>query len=175
MASTLNGLANTYASLAGRNQRRTQFASASGDEKAAQKFQQDAIGNDQQAVQYFESSLKLARTQNDQAGELRSLLGLVKLYHRQRRDDTVVNTTLQQALVVLEQLPASRDKAYWAIQLANLLQLVTQQGESGDIDPATQCLNSEVSPKSVELLNALQLRSLNVYKIEKPNRLPKVD
>jgi CHAT domain-containing protein len=154
LASTLNGLANTYASLAGRNERRTQFANSSGDKKAAQKFQQDARRNDNQAVQYFESSLELASTQNDRASVLRSLLGLVRLYHRQGRDEqTVVNTTLQQALVVLEQLPDSRDKAYGAIQLAKLLQLVTQQGESADIDSATQCLESEVSPKSIELLN----------------------
>ncbi len=154
LVSTLNGLANTYASLAKRNERRTQFASSSGDKKAAQKFQQDAHRNDNQAVQYFESSLELARTQNDRASELRSLLGLVRLYHRQGRDErTVVNTTLQQALVVLEQLPDSRDKAYGAIQLANLLQFVTQQGESADIDSATQCLESEVSPKSIELFN----------------------
>lgn len=114
--------------LGKRNERRTQFASSSGDKKAAQKFQQDAVGNDNRAVQYFESSLELARTQNDRASVLRSLLGLLRLYHRQGRDErAVVNTTLQQALVVLEQLPDSRDKAYAAIQLANLLQLVTQQ------------------------------------------------
>lgn len=154
LASSLNGLANTYGSLAGRNERRTQFASSSGDKKAAQKFQQDAHRNDNQAVQYFEGSLDLARTQNDRASVLRSLLGLVRLYHRQGRDErTVVNTTLQQALVVLEQLPDSRDKAYGAIQLANLLQLVTQNGADGEIDSATQCLESEVSPKSIELLN----------------------
>ncbi|HEY9611495.1 CHAT domain-containing protein, partial [Allocoleopsis sp.] len=154
LVSTLNGLANTYASFAKRNERRTQFARSSGDKKAAQKFQQDALSNDKQAVQYFESSLELARTQNDRSSELRSLLGLLKLYHRQGRDErTVVNTTLQQAVVVLEQLPDSRDKAYGAIQLANLLQLVTQKSELVNINPATQCLDSEVLPKSIELLN----------------------
>lgn len=152
VASNLNGLANTYASLGKRNQRRAQFASESGDQKAAQKFQQDADGDDNQAARYFESSLNLARTQNDQPSELRSLLGLVRLYHHQRPDDTIANTTLEQALVVLEQLPNSRDKAYGAIQLANLLQLITQKGAATDTDPATQC-RSELSPKSVELLN----------------------
>ncbi len=153
VASTLNGLANTYASLSKHNERRAQFASSSGDRKAAQKFQQDAVANDNQAVQYFEKSLNLARSQSDRASELRSLLSLVRLYHRQRGDDTAsVNNTLQEALVVLEQLPDSRDKAYAAIQLANLLQLVTLEPADADADPATQCPESELSPKSVELL-----------------------
>ncbi len=154
VGSTLNGLANTYASLAKRNERRAQFASESGDKKAAQKFQQDAVGDDNQAVQYFEKSLNLARTQSDRPSELRSLLSLVRLYHRQHQvDDTALaNNTLQQSLVVLEQLPDSRDKAYAAIQLANLLQLVTLERADADADPATQCLESELSPKSVELL-----------------------
>ncbi|MBE9104606.1 CHAT domain-containing protein [Nostoc cf. edaphicum LEGE 07299] len=154
VASTLNGLANTYASLAKGNERRAEFAREVADKEAAQKFQQDTIGHDWQAVQYFEQSLNLARSQNDRVNELRSLLGLVRLYHRQHRQDkAIVNNTLQQALVVLEQLPDSRDKAYTAIQLANLLQLVNQNSESVSTDLATQCLKSESLPKSVELLN----------------------
>ncbi|QFS50094.1 CHAT domain-containing protein [Nostoc sphaeroides] len=154
VVSNLNGLANTYASLAKRNQRHAEFASEVSDNKAAQKLQQYTVGYDNQAVEYFEQSLNLARTQNDKVNELRSLVGLVRLYDRQHpHDPDIVNNTLQQALVVLEQLPDSRDKAYTAIQLANLLQLVNQKNKSVTTDPATQCLKSESLPKSIELLN----------------------
>ncbi|MBD0303203.1 MAG: CHAT domain-containing protein, partial [Tolypothrix sp. T3-bin4] len=154
IVSTLNGLANTYANLAKGNERRAEFAKEIGDQKAAQKFQQSTVGNDQQAVQYFEQSLNLARSQNDKVNELRSLLGLVRLYYRQpHQDKTIVNNTLQQAIVVLEQVSDSHDKAYAAIQLANLLQLVSQKGNSVSTEAATQCLEPELLPKSVELLN----------------------
>ena len=72
IASTLNGLANTYASLAKRNNRRAQLATLAGDQ-TAQKFQQNAVGNDIKAAQYFEDSLRLARAQKDRPSELRSL------------------------------------------------------------------------------------------------------
>ncbi len=62
VVSNLNGLANTYASLAKRNQRRAEFADEVGDKKAAQKFQQYTVGHDNQAIQYFEQSLNLARS-----------------------------------------------------------------------------------------------------------------
>ncbi|MEH2371604.1 CHAT domain-containing protein [Nostoc sp.] len=154
LASTLNGLANTYVSLAKGNQRRAEFASEVGDRKAAQKFQQDTVRDDNQAAQYFEQSLNLARSQNQRVNELRSLLGLVRLYDRQHPEDkAIVNNILQQAIVVLEQLPDSREQAYGAIQLANLLQLANQKSESVTTDPATQCLKSESLLPSVELLN----------------------
>ncbi|MEH2252810.1 CHAT domain-containing protein [Nostoc sp.] len=154
LASTLNGLANTYASLAQHNQHRAEFANEVEDQKAVQKFQQDTVSDDNQATQYFEQSLNLARSQNNRVNELRSLLGLVRLYYRQHRQDkAIVNNTLQQAIVVLEQVPDSHDKAYAVIQVANLLQLVSQKIKSVSTDPATQCLKSELLPKSVELLN----------------------
>lgn len=154
IVSNLNGLANTYASLAKRNQSRAEFASEVGDKKAAQKFQQYTVANDNQAVQYFEQSLNLARSQNDKVNELRSLLGLVKLYHHQHsQDKAIVNNTLQQALIVVEQLPDSRDKAYAVIQLANLLQIVNQKSKSISTNPVIQCLKSESLSKAIELLN----------------------
>ncbi|WP_414586508.1 CHAT domain-containing protein [Scytonema sp. PCC 10023] len=153
IASTLNGLANTYAFVALRNERRVQFAREVGDQKAVEKFQQETTKNRHQAVQYFEQSLDLARSQNDKANEVRSLLGLVRLYHRQHLDNPDANNTLQQAMVVNEQLSDSRDKAYGAIQLAHLLQLLTHRDEVADTEGAAQCLETELSPKPVELLN----------------------
>ncbi|MBD2451772.1 tetratricopeptide repeat protein [Nostoc sp. FACHB-152] len=150
IVSTFDGLANTYANLAKSNQRRAEFAYEVGDKKAAQKFQQYTVAHDNQAIQYFEQSLTFSRSQNDQVNELRSLLGLVKLYHRQHQ--SIVNNTLQQALIILDKLPDSRNKAYAAIQLANLLQIVNQKSDV-TTNAVIQCLKSESLPKSIELLN----------------------
>lgn len=112
------------------------------------------MANDDKAVQYFASSLSLARAQSDRQSEMRTLLDLVLPYHRTHRDDSraLVNNTLQQARILLEQLPDSRDKAYAAIKLANLPQLVTLEPIDSDTDPATQC-RTESSPSSFELLS----------------------
>ncbi len=148
IASTLNGLANTYVSLAKRDNRRAQLATLAGDQ-TAQKFQQDAVGNGNKSAQYFEDSLKLARAQKDRPSELRSLLGLIR-EHRDRQASPV-DDTLQQALVVLESLPDSHDKAYAAIKLAGLNQLVLAN-TNGTEEAVIQC-PSKSPPKSVELLN----------------------
>lgn len=152
VSSALNGLANTYASRAKRDYR---FASLAGDRNTAEKFRQKAVRDDEKAVQYFEDSLSRARATSDRASEMRSLLSLVLPYYRSPRADASakLNNTLHQALGVLEHLPDSRDKAYDAIKLANLLQLVTRKGADSDTDPATRCSESESSPKSFELLN----------------------
>ncbi|PSB26505.1 CHAT domain-containing protein [Stenomitos frigidus] len=56
---------------------------------------------------------------------------------------------LQQAQTLLERVPASREKAYAAIRLATLNQLVTEQAT---IDPATHCFRSAVPPQTVTWL-----------------------
>lgn len=156
IVSALNNLGNTYASLAKRDYRRFQYANQADDQVAAQKFTSFAISYDGRAVNYFEASLALARTQGDPAQEIRSLLNLVLSYHRSRRENSPAffSNTLQQALNVLHRLPDSRDKAYTAIRLANLLQLVALEDPAvSDTAPATQCLTPEAPSEAVELLH----------------------
>jgi CHAT domain-containing protein len=77
-----NGLGNTYASLAKRNYRQSQYAKQSADEIDAEKFRQDAHRYDQTAIAYFTESLTLAQTQQDPMNELRALLNLAVSHHR---------------------------------------------------------------------------------------------
>ena len=49
-----------YASLAQQDYRYAELASQAGDEKAVQRFQQDADRYDSKAVNYFEASLRLS-------------------------------------------------------------------------------------------------------------------
>lgn len=155
VVSALNNLGNTYASLAKRDYRRFQFADLADDRVAAQKVSQSAISYDSRAVNYFENSLALARAQGDPANEIRSLLNLVLSYHRSRRADSpaLASNTIKQALNVLDRLPDSRDKAYAAIRLANLLQLIAPNSAASDTASATQCLTPEAPSKAVNLLD----------------------
>jgi len=151
VVSVLNNLGNTYASLAKRDYRRFQFANQADDQVAAQKFTQVAISYDGRAVKYFETSLALART-HDPAQEIRSLLNLVLSYHRSRQTHQHSSATPAASSNVLHRLPDSA-KAYAAIRLANLLQLVALDPAVSDTAPATQCLTPEASSKAVELLH----------------------
>lgn len=160
----LNGLGNTYTSLAERDDRRRQYAQQSADEPEARLLAQSASRYDSKAIEYFEASLRDARAQNDSQNELRSLLNLVVPLQRRQVEEAgdrkqrhkVVGltsltpvTALQQAQLLLERLPASREKAYAAIRLATLNQWVTGQAA---IDPVTHCFGSETPLQAIALL-----------------------
>jgi CHAT domain-containing protein len=87
-------------------------------------FRQNAIDNYQKAKKYFLDSIKIAHQQNDKQAELRSHLNLIKLAYRSidtnilKPSDVEVN--VQQSINLLNQLPDSMDKAYAAIDLANI-------------------------------------------------------
>jgi tetratricopeptide (TPR) repeat protein len=73
----LNGLGNTYVSLAKRDDRRRYYAQQSADEPTAQALAQTASRYNREAIEFFEASLTIARDQNDAVNELRSLLNLI--------------------------------------------------------------------------------------------------
>ncbi|MBD2075717.1 CHAT domain-containing protein [Phormidium sp. FACHB-592] len=73
----LNGLGNTYVSLAKRDDRRRYYAQQSADEPMAQALAQTASRYNREAIEFFEASLTIARDQNNAVNELRSLLNLI--------------------------------------------------------------------------------------------------
>ncbi|BAY50249.1 TPR repeat protein (plasmid) [Scytonema sp. HK-05] len=150
--SALNGLGNTYTSLAKRDYRRLQFAKQAADQLAVEKFTRNARYWDSKAITYFQESVALARRHNEPTNELRALLNLFIPYHRSRTDVSV-GSTLQEALSVLKRIPDSRDKAYAAIRLASLYQLLGLPPATSDTEPVTRCLSSDVPFETVELLN----------------------
>ncbi|KAF3889275.1 MULTISPECIES: CHAT domain-containing protein [Nostocales] len=149
--SALTGLGNTYTSLAKRDYRRLQFAKQAADKMAVEKFARNANDWDSKAIAFFEKSIALARRHNEPINELRSLLNLFIPYHRSRTDVSL-GSTLQQALNVLKRLPDSRDKAYAAIRLASLYQLLSLPPATSDAVSATRCLSTNVPFETVELL-----------------------
>lgn len=72
-ASALNSLGNAYTSLAKVNYRRANSAEQIGDSIKAEELRKQAVSDDSKAVQYFQESIEVARTQNDVQGQMRAL------------------------------------------------------------------------------------------------------
>ena len=140
-----NGLGNTYANLAKRDDRYAEFATKTGDQTATNKFTQQARESDRRAIQSFEAVVITARQQNNLTQESQALLNLATSY--QRSGLQTIEKTLQQAYNLRDRLPDSRDKAYGLIRLANLWQ------QSSKLDPNVQCL-PQTPAETVTLLQS---------------------
>ncbi|MBW4692543.1 MAG: CHAT domain-containing protein [Lyngbya sp. HA4199-MV5] len=169
----LHGLGNTYISLAQRDDRRRQSAEQSDDEVEAQSLAQRVGQHSRNAIRYFEASVQVARAQNDTPNELRSLLNLVVPLQRlqvwaiedqgqdrgdrSQRSDVLSPSsssftpisTLQRAQTLWDSVAPSREKAYAAIRIATLIQLVSGQTV---LDLATHCLETAVPLQAIAWL-----------------------
>lgn len=128
-ASVLNSLGNAYFSKAQLNEQRADSAKLRSAENKASEFIKAATSDYKKALDYFNNSLELSRTQNDRSGQMRSLLNLIQLYYRSKYFKLPNNTNkaeqaLQEALILLNSIPDSPNKVYAAINLAELEQPV---------------------------------------------------
>jgi tetratricopeptide (TPR) repeat protein len=143
-----NDLGNTYANLAKRDYRYAEFASESGDQGAIERFTQQAIKADQQAIPFFEATAIAARQQNNITAESQALLNLATVYQRSFSRSPLATSTLKRVFDQRDRLPDSRDKVYALIRLANL----QQQSSNPKFNPNVQCL-PPTSGDTLVLLN----------------------
>ncbi|MBF2019985.1 MAG: CHAT domain-containing protein [Hydrococcus sp. C42_A2020_068] len=117
--SVLNSLGNAYVARAQSWDSRAKSASAQGQEfqTKAEEFEQQASKDYQKAWQYFQSSRQNAIAKGDNAAQMRSLLNLIQL---DSRFNSSKQNDIEQALVLLERLTDSPEKANAAMVLANL-------------------------------------------------------
>lgn len=139
-SSALNSLGNAYSSLAQVNERRATSARQIGEIEQANQLEQAASRNNAQALAYFEESLKLAQNQNNQLGQMRSLLNTIPLYYR-REANVKAEQNLRQALALLPTLPQTQEKVYAAIDLAML-----------QSDSSPKCSKAEHHEAAISLL-----------------------
>ncbi len=130
-----NDLGNTYANLAKRDYRYAEFASESADQDAIERFTQQAIKADQQAIPFFEATAITARQKNNITAESQALLNLATVYQRSFPRSPLATSTLKQVFDQRDRLPDSRDKVYALIRLANL----QQQSTNSKLNPNVQC------------------------------------
>ncbi|WP_193914689.1 CHAT domain-containing protein [Desmonostoc muscorum] len=159
----LNSLGNAHKSRAQLWDLRAKSAQQQNPSKATE-FQEKAKNDHQQALEYFQSSLKEARQQNNKSSEMRSLLNLIQLFYHSRTinliDKAQVDINIQEALELFDKLPDSVNKIYAAIDLANLPAFDDEL-----TSPLTQCLTNPRLPdaqakqlfnKSIKISQRLQ-------------------
>ena len=158
-----NNLGNLYTSLAQRNYRYIDFAAQADDDQAVEEFTKQAGIYENQAIRYFENSLKFARAENSTQGEVSALLNLVLPYYRSQnklgvKQNKNFNSEMnpefnpeifEQVEKNIENLPPSRKKAFALMKLARLMQKVNSN--SAVIAPGYKCFQSKSSPKVVNL------------------------
>ena len=142
----LNSLGNAHASRTQLWNLRAKSAEQQRFFKASM-FQKQAINDYQAARKYFQSSIEAASQQNNQGGELRSHLNLIKLaYHTidtNLFNATQVEANIQQSVELINKLPDSIDKVYAAIDLANLPAIGVES-----TSPLTQCFKTRRLPET---------------------------
>ncbi|QLE55090.1 CHAT domain-containing protein [Nostoc sp. TCL26-01] len=143
--SVFYSLGNAHISQALVKYRQADSATQRGDEP--QKLLDEGKQADTKALEYLQASLKLASSQNDVVGEMRSHLRIIPLYYR-NQETTKATNSLQQAISLLERLPQNRGSVYAAINLVHLLQPITTETTS-----RLSCLEPETSVKATVLLN----------------------
>ena len=128
-SSVLNSLGNAYFSKAQLNEQRANSANFRNADTKADGFIKEATSDYKKALDYFNNSLELTRTQNDSLGQMRTLINLIQLYYHPK-DSKLPDSAkkaeqkVQEALVLLEMLPDSQNKVYASIDLAELEQPV---------------------------------------------------
>ncbi|WP_300637329.1 CHAT domain-containing protein [Mastigocoleus sp. MO_188.B34] len=149
----LNSLGNTYTGRAQRWNLRSVSAKELDMKSRSGEFEQNARIDYQQAKNNFQKSFELARQKGDRFAKMRSLLSLIQLSYTSREfrifDRSEVDRKIQEALVLLKDLPNTRNKVYAAVDLTNLPAVDSQEITS----PLTQC----VSPRRITDMRAKDL------------------
>jgi CHAT domain-containing protein len=153
-SSVLNSLGNAYFSKAQLNEQRADSAELRGAETKESEFIEKARSDYTKALDYFNNSLELTRTQNDPSGQMQGLLNLIQLYYRPKDTNLPDNTNqaeqaLREALTLLKSLPDSPNKVYAAIDLAELEQAVSTSNSTSFL---AQCLPRQLNDSQAEEL-----------------------
>ncbi|MHC5771988.1 MAG: CHAT domain-containing protein, partial [Nostoc sp.] len=163
----LNSLGNAYKSRAQLHELQANSAKQAGIFSKEKEFTNKSAADYNQAREYFQNSIKLARNQKQPLAEMRGLLNLIQLGSQTNEtkviDDETFNNAHQDALKLLKDLPDSATKVYGTIDLAYL------QRHSQGTSPFSYCPTAIVSSDN-EALNFLKSSVLTSNKLQ-DNRL----
>ncbi|MBD2512583.1 CHAT domain-containing protein [Nostoc muscorum FACHB-395] len=164
----LNSLGNAYKSRAQLHELQANSAKQAGIFSKEKEFTNKSAADYNQAREYFQNSIKLARNRKQALAEMRGLLNLIQLGSSQTNetkviDDETFNNAHDDALKLLKDLPDSATKVYGTIDLAYL------QRHSQGTSPFTYCPTAMVL-SGTEALNFLKSSVLTSNKLQ-DNRL----
>jgi CHAT domain-containing protein len=163
----LNSLGNAYTSRAQLQALQADSAKKAGVFSKEKELAQQSVTDYNQAREYFQKSLKLAREQKQVLGQMQALLNLIQLGSQTNQSKVVqdeeFNKTVKEALQVLDVLPDSSIRVYGGIELAYL------QRDSKGTSSFTYCPTQMVLPDA-SVLDLLQ-KSVVTSKNLQDNRL----
>jgi len=156
----LNSLGNAHKDRGQLRELQANSAKQAGIINKENEFNQNSAADYNQAREYFQESVKLARKQKQALAEMRGLLNLIQLNSQtnQMGQGDATSNIYKDALKVLEGLPDSATKVYGAIDLAYL------QHNQQKISLFTICPTQLVftDGKVLDLLNQAALISNNL-------------
>lgn len=131
-AALLNSLGGTYASLGQQHYRYAELAKKSGDQGSQHQQEEQARFYDKLSTTLFEASFEDSRDHRDRMGELHSLLNLVPIYQRSFPDQLLdrVQSALEEATRIFNQLPLSHDRIQLGLKLALFWQSLHAPGSA---------------------------------------------
>jgi tetratricopeptide (TPR) repeat protein len=163
-----NSLGNAYKSRGQLRELQADSANKAGIFSKENEFTKKSQEDYSRAYQYFQDSIKLARNEKQALAEVRGLLNLIQLGSQTNQskfiNDQEFNTTIKDALKILEGLPDSATKVYGAIDLAYF------QHDAKGTSPFTYCPTGRVLSGDSEALNLLENSVLTSKKLQ-DNRL----
>ncbi|MEM6400035.1 MAG: CHAT domain-containing protein [Cyanobacteria bacterium P01_D01_bin.116] len=119
-----NSLGKSYLSDAQLWAIRANSANLQENKKKEEEFTANSASYYQQALNYLQNSLKIARQDNNQSAQMQVLLNLIQLSYRSQPLRIITKPQAVQfiddALQIVDKLPLSRSKVYAKIDLANL-------------------------------------------------------
>ena len=157
----LNNLGNAYKNRAQLLELRANSAKQARLQDKQTEFNQKSANDYNQAREYFQDSIKFARSSEQPTAQMQGLLNFIQLATQTNNiaiDDARFDSTVKNALKVLEKLPDSKTKVYGAINLAYLQR--NSQGNSPFISCPTQLFLAE--NQALSLLNNSVLTSNNL-------------
>ena len=158
----LNSLGNAHENRAQLRELQADSAKQAGILSKEDEFTKNSAADYNQARNYFQDSVQLARNQKQPLAEMRGLLNLIQLSSETKKtkvlDDATFSSTYKDALKVLQSLPDSATKVYGAIDLA-YLQRNDRRDSLFTICPTGLVLSDD---KVLDLLNQSVLSSNNL-------------
>ena len=159
-----NSLGNAYKSRGQLRELQADSANKAGIFSKKNEFTKKSQADYNRAYQYFQDSIKFARNEKQPLAEMRGLLNLIQLGSQINQskfiNDQEFNTTIKDALKVLEELPDSATKVYGAIDLAYL------QHDAKGSSPFTYCPTHLVLSGGNQALNLLENSVLTSKKLQ---------
>ncbi|WP_334959843.1 CHAT domain-containing protein [Nostoc sp.] len=167
-----NSLGNVYVNLGQLWYIRAKSAKQTNGNKAGE-FQQNAIGNFNKSIKYFNISLELAHKQNNFIGQLQALLNTIQVSYRSHDFNLIPSTTIddkiREAVSLTDKVTDSSTKVYAAIDLAllpsdfKITSSITQCSKTGELGNLSNTESINILNKAITVSKKIKISRVESY------------